>query len=57
MKRLGRVDDVVGSEAVVEPAGLVAESLGLEALSNGGREGDDVVFDFGFDLVDSLGGG
>src|SRR5579863_734675 len=43
------VDYVVGGEAVVEPAGFGADELG-----NGGGEGDDVVADFGFDLVDAF---
>ena len=43
------VDDVVGGEAVVEPAGVRADDFG-----DGGGEGDDVVADFGFDLVDAF---
>ena len=43
------VDDVVGSESVVEPAGMRADDF-----RDGGGEGDDVVADLGFDLVDAL---
>ena len=43
------VDDVVGGESVVEPAGMRADDFG-----DGGGEGDDVVADLGFDLVDAL---
>ena len=46
---LGGIDDVVGGESVVEPAGFGADEFG-----DGGGEGDDVVADFGFDFVDAL---
>ena len=43
------VDDVVGSEAVVEPAGMRADDLG-----DGSGECDHVVAHFGFDFVDAF---
>ena len=43
------VDYIVGSESVVEPAGVRADDFG-----DGRGEGDDVVADFGFDFVDAL---
>jgi len=45
------VDHVVGGETVVKPAGVRADNFG-----DGGGEGDNVVADFGFDLVDALDG-
>jgi len=49
---LGGVDDVVGGHAVVEPAG----GLGItDGFADGHGEGDDVVLDAGFELVDALG--
>ena len=48
LKGLRGIDHVGGGEAVVEPAGFRADVLG-----DGGGEGDDVVADFGFDLVDA----
>ena len=55
LEGLRGVDDVGGGEAVVEPAGL-ASGPGLMCLGDGGGEGDDVVADFGFDLVDAVDG-
>ncbi len=50
LEGLRGVDDVGGGEAVVEPAG----GFGVgDVLGDGGGEGDDVVADFGFDLVDA----
>ena len=51
LEGLRGVDNVGGGEAVVEPAGF-----GADVLGNGGGEGDDVVLDCGFDLVDALDG-
>lgn len=45
------VDDVGGGEAVVEPAGVLGR---VDVLGDGGGEGDDVMTDFGFDLVDAV---
>ena len=53
LEGLGGVDDVGGGEAVVEPAGVFG---GVDVLGDGGGEGDDVVTDFGFDLVDAVDG-
>ena len=53
LEGLRGVDDVGGGEAVVEPAG----GFGVgDVLGYGGGEGDDVVTDFGFDLVDAVDG-
>ena len=53
LEGLRGVDDVGGGEAVVEPAG----GFGVgDVLGDGGGEGDDVVADFGFDLVDAVDG-
>ena len=50
LEGLRGVDDVGGGEAVVEPA----RGFGVgDVLGDGGGEGDDVVADFGFDLVDA----
>ena len=53
LQGLRGVDDVGGGEAVVEPAGVFG---GVDVLGDGGGEGDDVVADFGFDLVDAVDG-
>ena len=45
---LGSVDDVVRSQAVVEPAGVRTDNF-----SDGGSESDDVVANFGFDLCNA----
>ena len=53
LEGLRGVDDVGGGEAVVEPA----RGFGVgDVLGDGGGEGDDVVADFGFDLVDAVDG-
>jgi hypothetical protein len=53
LEGLRGVDDVGGGEAVVEPAG----GFGVgDVFGDGGGEGDDVVADFGFDLVDAVDG-
>jgi hypothetical protein len=49
LEGLGGVDDVVGGEAVVQPA-----RFGAYFFCDGSGEGDDVVLYFGFDLVDTL---
>ena len=51
LEGLGGVDDVSGGEAVVEPAGVLGC---VDVLGDGGGEGDDVMTDFGFDLVDAV---
>ena len=51
-QRLRGIDDIVGGEAVVEPAGIGADDFG-----DRGGEGDDVVADLGFDFVDALDAG
>ena len=51
LEGLGGVYDVGGGEAVVEPAGFGADVLGYR-----GGEGDDVVLDLGFNLVDAVDG-
>ena len=43
------VDDVIGGESVVKPAGVRANDFG-----DRGGEGDDVVADLGLDFVDAL---
>jgi hypothetical protein len=48
-QRLGGVDDIVGSKAVVEPARMRPDDF-----RDSGSEGDDVVAYFGFDLVDAF---
>ena len=48
-QRLRRIDHIVRSQAIVEPAGVRANDLG-----HGRREGDDVVFDLGFNLEDAV---
>jgi len=50
-ERLSGVDDVVGSHAVMEPArgGRVADGF-----ADGHGEGDDVVFDLGFDFENAV---
>ena len=53
LEGLGGVDDVGGGEAVVEPAGGVGI---CDVLGDGGGEGDYVVSDFGFDLLDARDG-
>ena len=53
LQGLGGVDDVGGGEAVVEPARVFGR---VDVLGDGGGEGDDVVTDFGFDLVDAVDG-
>ena len=53
LEGLRGVDDIGGGEAVVEPAGAVGVG---DVLGDGGGEGDDVVADFGFDLVDAVDG-
>ena len=53
LEGLGGVDDVGRGEAVVEPAGVLR---GVDVLGDGGGEGDDVVTDFGFDLIDAVDG-
>jgi hypothetical protein len=55
LEGLGGVDDVGAGEAVVEPAGgLLFQIRGdVDVLGYGGGEGDDVVADFGLDLVDA----
>ena len=53
LEGLGGVDDVGGGEAVVEPARVFG---GVNVLGDGGGEGNDVVADFGFDLVDAVDG-
>ena len=40
----------------MQPAGLVAEPLRLQALGDRGREGDDVVLHLGLDLLNAGGG-
>ena len=50
LEGLRGVDDVGGGEAVVEPAGVLGV---VDVLGDGGGEGDDVVADFGLDLVDA----
>ncbi len=53
LEGLRGVDYVGGGEAVVEPA----RGFGVgDVLGDGGGEGDDVVTDFGFDLVDAVDG-
>ena len=53
LEGLRGVDDVGGGEAVVQPA----RGFGVgDVLGDGGGEGDDVVADFGFDLVDAVDG-
>ncbi len=56
LEGLGSVDNVVRSEAVMQPSGLGVETLGFETLCHCGCEGDDVVLDFGFDFGDAGGG-
>ena len=57
LEGLGGVDNVVRSEAVVQPArGLAVQALVLEALGHCGGEGDNVVLDLGLDLGDAGGG-
>ena len=46
---LRSIDHVVRGETVVEPAGVRAHDLG-----HGRGEGDDVMFDLGFDLEDAF---
>ncbi len=55
LEGLRGVDDVGGGEAVVQPArGWLRNCKGsIDVLGDGGGEGDDVVADFGFDLVDA----
>ncbi len=53
LEGLRGVDDVGGGEAVVEPAGVFG---GVDVLGDGGGEGDDVVLDLGFDLIDAVDG-
>src|SRR5580698_2600821 len=53
LQGLSGIYDVVRGEAVVQPAGLFAEPLRLQGFSNCGGEGNDVVLDFRFDLLDS----
>ena len=48
-QRLRRIDHIVRGEAVVEPAGVRANDLG-----HGRGEGDDVMFDLGFNLEDAV---
>ena len=43
------IDDVVRGQSVVKPAGVRADDFG-----DGSGEGDDIVFDFGFDLEDAI---
>src|ERR1700677_3400376 len=50
LQGLRGIDYVCRREAVVEPAGGFG---GGDVLGYRGGEGDDVVFDFGFDLVDA----
>ena len=40
----------------MQPARLFGQSLGLQSFSDGRREGDDVVLDLGFDLLDARNG-
>ena len=49
-QRLSGVDHVVGGHAIVEPARGVGIANGF---ADGHGEGDDVVFDLGFELVDT----
>ena len=49
-QRLGGVDDVVGRQAVVQPARRFRFSGGGHALGHRGGERDHVVADFGFDF-------
>jgi hypothetical protein len=49
LESLGGVDDIVGGEAVVQPA-----RFGADRFGDGGGEGDDVVADFGLDFVDAV---
>jgi hypothetical protein len=48
-QRLRGIDDIVRGQTVVKPAGVWSDDLG-----NGRGEGNDVVADFRFDLVDTL---
>ena len=49
LQRLRGVDDIVRSEPVVQPA-----RFGADLFGDRGGEGDDVVPDFGLDLLNSL---
>ena len=48
-QRLRRIHHIVRGEAIVEPAGVRAHDLGHRR-----GEGDDVVFDLGFNLEDAV---
>src|SRR5208282_5994548 len=48
-QRLRRIDHVVRGQAIMEPAGVRTHNLG-----DGRGEGDDVVFDLGFNLEDAV---
>jgi hypothetical protein len=53
LEGLRGVDYVGGGEAVVEPAGVFGI---VDVFGYGGGEGDDIVADFGLDLVDVIDG-
>ena len=46
---LSRVDYIVGSKAIVKPAGMRANDFG-----DGGGEGDDIVPHFGFNFLNAM---
>ena len=56
LERLGRIDNVVGRQAVVQPARLGVQALVLQAFCHSSREGDDVVLHLRFDLLHAGGG-
>ena len=53
-QRLGGIHDVVGSQAVVEPARRFGVPGGGHGFGHRGGEGDDVVLDVALDFVDAL---
>ena len=46
---LGGINDVIGSQAVVKPAGVRADDFG-----DRGGEGDHIVADFGLDFMNAV---
>src|ERR1700686_46797 len=53
-KRLGGVDHIVGSQPEMEPTRGFRVAGRSHALGNGGGEGNDVVPDLAFDLLNAL---
>jgi len=53
-ERLRGIDDIVRSEAVMQPARMLGDTGRGHLLGDGGGEGDDVVFGFALDRVDAI---